>query len=222
MLDRNTIIDISIPLKEGMPAWPNGKKLKIGKEMDMEKGDRSNDSFLECNVHTGTHIDAPRHFLKNGKTMEQIPLDVLIGPATVAHFPNTDAITAQDLDDLNLSNNIERLLLKTRNAEFWEKDEKKFREDFVALLPDAAQWISDHNIKLVGIDYLSIEPYRNEGFSTHHILLKADVVIVEGLNLASVEPGTYELVCMPLSIPNIEASPARAILQPPPSSNDQF
>lgn len=213
MTNRDALIDISLPLREGIPTWPNSKGIRLSKTLELTNGDESNVSFLECDVHTGTHIDAPRHFLENGKTVEQIPLDTLIGPTTVADLPNTDAISAQDLDDLKLPKTIERLLLKTKNSALWEQGGSAFHEDFVGLLPDGAQWIADRGIRLVGIDYLSIEPYRNDGFSTHHILLNKEVVILEGLNLSAAKPGEYELYCLPLRLVGAEGTPARAILQ---------
>ena len=204
------IIDISVPLRSDMPVWPDSSGFRLYRTQCLESGDESNVSRLDCDVHAGTHVDAPWHFLENGTTVEQLPLDTLIGPAIVAYLPHVDAITAGDLAALSLPDDTARLLLKTRNSTLWER-KQSFDTDYVGLTTDAAKWIVGRGIGLVGIDYLSIGKYY-DGTETHQILLGAEVVIVEGVNLAAVEPGQYELICLPLKIIGAEGAPARAVL----------
>ena len=205
------IIDITVPLTTRMPVWPGHKGIRVTPTMRLEDGDSSNVSRLDLNLHTGTHVDAPRHFLQNGTTVEQLPLGVLIGPSYVAHLPDAADVTPRNLTDLNLPSGIERLLLRTRNSELWAAKTTEFREDFVALTREAAQWIVDRKISLIGVDYLSVQRY-NDDSQTHQILLGADTVVLEGLNLSNVETGFYELICLPLKLVGAEAAPARAIL----------
>lgn len=178
----------------------------------MDKGDPYNLSRLDFNLHTGTHVDAPLHFLQNGTTVEKLPLDVFVGPCYVAHLPDTADITVDELVDLNLSSGIERLLLRTRNSELWATNTTEFKKDFVALTHDAAQWIVDKGIKLIGVDYLSVQRYHDDA-RTHQILLGADVIALEGLNLSGIKPGFYELICLPLKLVGAEGAPARAVLR---------
>ena len=206
------IIDITVPLTTEMPVWPGSKGVKITPTMQMDEGDSYNASRLDCDLHTGTHVDAPRHFLQNGSTVEQLPLDVLVGPSYVAHLPDAADITPRNLTDLNLPSGIKRLLLRTRNSELWAAGTIEFREDFAALTHEAAQWIVDKGIKLIGVDYLSVQRYSDDS-RTHQILLGADTVVLEGLNLSNVKAGFYELICLPLRIVGAEAAPARAILR---------
>ena len=212
------IIDITVPLTTEMPVWPGSKGVKITPTMQMDEGDSYNASRLDCDLHTGTHVDAPRHFLQNGSTVEQLPLDVLVGPSYVAHLPDAADITPRNLTDLNLPSGIKRLLLRTRNSELWAAGTIEFREDFAALTHEAAQWIVDEGIKLIGVDYLSVQRYSDDS-RTHQILLGADTVVLEGLNLSNVKAGFYELICLPLKLLGTEAAPARAILRLIPEVN---
>lgn len=172
-----------------------------------------NDSNLVMNVHTGTHIDAPAHFFANGASVEMVPLATLVGAAYVADLQTIDRITATDLEQLHLPPGVTRLLCKTRNSALWRRGESEFNPDFVALTADAAQWVVDRGIKLIGVDYLSVQRF-DAGPETHHILLEKSVVIVEGLNLAEVTPGWYTLICLPLKLIGVEGAPVRAILFP--------
>lgn len=180
----------------------------------MERGDAVNDSTLVCGVHTGTHVDAPLHFLADGADVTHLSLDVLIGPAIVAALPAVEAITAHDLEALDLPVDTQRLLLRTRNSEGWQRGDRIFRTNFVALTTDAAHWIVARGIRLIGVDYLSVQRFRDNP-QTHIALLEAEIVIVEGLNLAQIEPGNYELICLPLKLAGAEGSPARAVLKNP-------
>jgi arylformamidase len=160
----------------------------------------------------GTHVDAPRHFLETGSTVEQLPLEVMVGPSFVAYLPEVEGITAGVLADLNLPFGTKRLLLRTRNSELWAAETTEFRKDYVALTDEAAQWLVAQGISLIGVDYLSVQRY-GDGPLTHQILLNAGIVILEGLNLADVEPGPYELICLPLKLVDAEGAPARVVLR---------
>ena len=211
MLSR--IIDISIPLDSDMPVWPGSEGFQLSQTMSMETGDEANVSLLRSDVHVGTHIDAPWHMLNNGQTVEDILLDKLIGPAILVHFSNQTTITPSDLESLNMPEDTRRLLLRTRNSRLWAEGIKQFREDYTALTADAAQWVVDRGIHTVGIDYLSVQLYRDDK-RTHEILLGAGVAIIECLNLSGVEAGRYELICLPIYLLGCDGAPARAVLRP--------
>jgi arylformamidase len=177
----------------------------------MESGDQCNISRLDCDIHVGTHIDAPFHFSTTGATVDKIPLEKLVGPAVVVHFPDSKVIIVDDLESVVLPEEVSRILFRTKNSDLWEKGITEFRQDYVALTSDAASWIVDKGFCLVGIDYLSIQRYGDDS-TTHKILLDNGVIILEGLSLANIEPGTYELVCLPLKLNGAEGAPARAVL----------
>lgn len=206
------IIDISVPLSSNMPIWPDSPGICLHWHKRLDAGDECNNTRLDCDTHVGTHVDAPSHFLVNGATVEQLSLEVLIGTAIVSYLPKVSAIAASDLEDLTLPSGIERLLLRTRNSELWEAGVAEFRKDYVALTADAAQWVVDHNISLIGVDYLSVQRYGDSAL-THQVLLESGVVILEGLNLADIKPGGYELICLPIRLVGAEGAPARAVLR---------
>jgi len=205
------IIDISVPLQSGIPVWPGSTGFRLFQTMRMDAGEVANVSQLETDVHIGTHVDAPWHFVSGGKTVEQLSLEVLIGTAVVAHLPQINAVTPEDLEALALPPNTQRLLLRTRNSQLWANKVSEFQTDFVALTADAAQWVVNQGIQLIGVDYLSVQRYYDSPL-THEILLGAGVVIVEGLNLTDVTPGLYDLVCLPLKLVGSDGAPARAVL----------
>jgi arylformamidase len=157
-------------------------------------------------------VDAPRHFLEAGITVEQLSLEVLVGPATVAYVSEVSRVTPSELDELALPSNTERLLLRTSNSDFWAAGISAFRKDYVALTPEAARWVVNKGIRLVGVDYLSVGSFEG-GVITHKILLEAGVIVVEGLNLGEVQPGNYELICLPVCLAGAEGAPARALLR---------
>jgi arylformamidase len=179
----------------------------------MEEGAACNVTQISACLHAGTHVDAPYHFLGGeAQTVEQIPLGLLTGRAYVLHLPDeVDLITAKVLEGANVPPRTRRLLFKTRNSALWNEGATPFREDFVAISPDGAQFIVEHGIRLVGVDYLSVAPFANPE-QTHQILLRAGVVVVEGLNLSQVTQGRYALYCLPLKIAGADGAPARAIL----------
>ena len=207
-----TVYDISLPIHNEMTVWPGDPGVQVGRTLRLEDGDSANVSQIQMGAHTGTHVDAPFHFLPDGPPVDTLPLDVLTGPAVVCHLPDVTAIDSADLEALNLPANARRLLFKTRNSDLWARDERAFREDFVALTPDAARWIVARGIRLVGVDYLSVQRFHDEKPTTHVTLLQAGVIVIEGLNLAAVPPGTYDLFCLPLKLAGADGAPARAIL----------
>ncbi|MBE9507205.1 MAG: cyclase family protein [Chloroflexi bacterium] len=206
-------IDISVALHPDIPRWPGTPGFRLEWFKRLEAGDGCNNSRLDIDVHVGTHVDAPLHFVRKGKTVEQLALDVLIGPAQVVYLPDVTSVTAAVLSALTLPSDTTRLLLRTRNSAWWATGVQAFQPDFVALTEDAARWVVEHKIHLIGVDYLSVQRYQ-DGPAVHQILLGAEVVVVEGLNLAGVEPGQYELICLPLKIVGAEGAPARAVLVP--------
>jgi arylformamidase len=205
------IYDITLPISPSLPVWPGDPPVSLPRVAKMEEGEICNLTRLEISAHTGTHVDAPFHFLPEGSTVESLDLQVLIGPALVVHLPDVSLITAADLEDAAIPQGTRRLLLKTRNSEQWAQNPTAFNPNYVAIAPDAAEWLVARGIRLVGVDYLSVAPFE-EVEPTHKILLAAEVIIVEGLNLAAVPPGAYTLYCLPLKIPAADGAPARAVL----------
>lgn len=207
------LIDISVPLSPELPVWTGENKLAITHKASMPKGDFANVTHLAMGSHTGTHIDAPRHFVDGGKTTLEIPLEKLVGPCQVVDFQGFEKIMAADLQAKFAEQKpAEKLLFKTDNSRLWDNPKHEFYLDFCALTNDAAQWCVDHGVHLVGIDYLSIQLYHDP-FDTHVTLLSNEVVIVENLDLREVEAGEYRLICLPLKIEGVEGTLARAVLE---------
>jgi arylformamidase len=182
--------------------------------LNTNRGDIANVSRLELGAHTATHIDAPRHFVPGRKGVDQLDLEVLIGPAFVAEFSADRELTAGDLEAQNIPSGTRRLLCKTKNSQLWRSAEHKFDRDFIGLDASAASWLVERGFRLIGVDYLGVERYEmvNQGAPAHHILLSADMVILEGLDLSEVAPGMYQLICLPIKIKNGDGAPSRAIL----------
>lgn len=176
----------------------------------LARGDSANVSALSLGSHTGTHVDAPYHFLDGAPGVETLPLDALVGPSRVVQYEGRSHISAADLDRADISTGTERLLFKTPNGRFW--DDADFHTDFIGLAGDAAHWLVARGVRLVGIDYLSIEQFRSPTHEVHRTLLEAGVVILEGLDLRSVPPGDYFLVCAPLKVVAADGAPARVFL----------
>jgi arylformamidase len=207
-----SIHDISLSISPDMPVWPGDPAVELELIASMDQGAHANVSRLSVSVHTGTHVDAPHHFLNDGRTVEGLPLDLLTGPCYVAQIPDDmDDINADVLDGIPIPAETIRLLFGTRNSHLWAKGDNKFHKDFVGVTEDGAQWLVTRGIKLVGVDYLSIAPY-GESVPTHTVLLKAGVVVVEGLNLSKVPRGFYDLYCLPLKLKGSDGAPARAVL----------
>lgn len=206
------MIDISVPVHPLLPVWPGEPQPRIEHKMKISEGADANVTHVAFGSHTGTHIDAPLHFVDGGKTTIEIPLEKLVGTCQVVDCRGKSKITAADLDSLELMPGVLKVLFKTDNSQLWDDFGHPFYEDFCALTADAAQWVVDRGIHLVGIDYLSIQLYH-DSFETHVILLSAETVIVETLDLRQVEPGIYRLVCLPLKTAGVEGTPARAVLE---------
>ena len=206
------IYDISLPVSPDMPVWPGDPNVKLERVAKIEAGDGYNLTRLDLSVHNGTHVDAPYHFLGGETaTVDQLSLKILSGRVYVLHLPDCDLITAEKLENAEIPPRTRRLLFKTRNSNYWTQKQNGFHTDFVALNSDAAQWLVNHGVKLVGIDYLSIAPF-NDGYPTHEILLKAGVVIVEGLDLSMIAQWRYTIHCLPLKLAGSDGAPARVIL----------
>ena len=207
-----TIYDISLTISPTLPTWPGDPGIELEQVESMDKGANANVTRMNMGVHTGTHVDAPHHFLNDGRTVEQLPLDVLTGPCYVLQLPDgVEAITSEVLRRSEITPDMKRILFGTRNSHLWAKGETQFQTDYIAITEDGAEWLVEHGVQLVGVDYLSVAPYE-ESAPTHEILLKAGVVVVEGLNLSKVMRGFYELYCLPLKIAGSDGAPARAIL----------
>lgn len=200
-------IDVTIPMRHGMTAWPGDTPFAMRAESRIGVGDECNVSKLTMSTHTGTHVDAPWHFEDDGKKLDEIDTSLFFGEARVLEIPDADVITADALGDAPLPR---RLLLKTRNSRI--PLDAPFEEDFVALAPDAAQRLVDEGVQLVGVDYYSVAPYQQPGQPTHHILLQNDVLIVEGLVLKAIEPGQYQFVVLPLALVVADGAPCRAFI----------
>lgn len=204
------IHDISLTLSESIPTWSGDLSAKFERILEIEKGGVANVTAINMSAHAGTHVDAPIHFLKEGYGVEKLSLNVLIGECRVIEVNAETVIRRADLEGVDLGS-AERLLIKTKNSKQWEQGATEFIEDFVGLDDSAAKYLVETGVKLVGIDYLSIAPL-NDIVPTHQTLLKAEVIILEGINLTDIQPGGYTLYCLPLKIAGSDGAPARAIL----------
>jgi arylformamidase len=204
-------IDVSVPIRDGMVRWPDNPPIRLSRTKDLARGDHVTVSELSLGVHSGTHVDAPVHFIQTGKGIDEVPVDSLIGRARVLGIRDPRAIGADELRAAEPRPG-ERLLFRTRNSERgWI--EKPFLEDYVYLSLEGARYLTSRGVRTVGIDYLSIAGMA-EGAATHRALLEADVTIVEGLDLSAASPGVYELLCLPLRIAGADGAPARVLLRP--------
>ncbi len=206
------IYDVSLAIHPALVTWPGDPGISLERTSKIEEGADANVSQIQMGVHTGTHVDAPFHFVAGGNTIESLALDVLVGPAQVVQIPASETvIDAGVLERAGIEPGTKRLLFKTSNAEHWQREPERFKEDFVAISAGGADWLVDHGVRLVGIDYLSVAPF-DAGVPTHVTLLKAGVIALEGLDLSQVQPGTYELYCLPLKLKGSDGAPARTIL----------
>lgn len=205
--------DISIPLKDGMVCWPGDEAPKIEQVTFMERGDMCNVTRLNMSAHTATHMDAPRHFINSGHGIDLTAVDALIGPARVVEILDPVALRRGELEGLSPKAG-ERLLFKTRNStEAWSKAE--FDKDFVYIADEGARYLVECGVRTVGVDYLSIGGFYHDTVETHVTILGAGIAVIEGLDLSLVEPGEYELICLPLKIAGADGAPARAVLRRP-------
>ena len=204
------IFDISVPVRSGGVVYPGNPEIDIELQQSISKGAGANVSRISFGSHTGTHIDAAKHFFDDGHTVDQLSLNRLVGPAILIEMDDSvTSVAAEDLRKHNLTGHT-RVLIRTRNSRLML--EPKFLPDYTFLAPDGADYLVSLGIDLVGVDYLSIEQFHSGHHRTHRALLGNDVVIVEGLQLSEPEPGEYEIICLPLRLEGLDGSPARAIL----------
>lgn len=207
------LYDLSIPIHEGMTLWPSDPPLSMKLAKSMARGDRSNVTRLEFGAHTGTHMDAPFHFVRDGYGIDRIPLETLIGSCRVFDLTNVPGhIDRPALERCDLRG-VTRALFKTRNSARWARVEHDFDKTFIAIVLDGAQYLVEVGVKLVGVDYLSVEPYGSKDHPVHLTLLPANVVIIEGLNLSAVPAGDYELIALPMKLKDCDGAPTRVVLR---------
>ena len=206
------IYDVSMPLRTGGLVYPNNPPISITSVSAIARGDTANVSRLDFGSHTGTHVDAPLHFIEGGAGVDELRLDVLMGRARLIAFG--DEVLAIGEDELRRHDlsGVTRVLLRTRNSAWLASGSTEFHRDFTHLAPDGAAYLVSLGVRLVGVDYLSVEQFRSPHHKTHRTLLENGVVIVEGLVLGEPEPGDYDLRCLPLLLAGLDGAPARAVL----------
>lgn len=205
-------IDITLPLRNGMVRWPSDEPLRVERTHGLERGDGYNLSRVSMSLHAGTHVDAPLHFLPGGSGIDDMPLAATVGPARVIEIRDTAAIGPEELEEHGIRAG-ERILFKTANSER-ARGTDAFLEDYVHLTLPAARHLAERRVLAVGVDYLSVGPFAEGAQEVHVALLEAGIWIIEGLDLSGVEPGDYELICLPLRFERGDGAPARAILRP--------
>jgi arylformamidase len=203
------IYDVSVAITPTMPVYPGDPAVDVERTLEIAKGDVANVTRLKLGAHTGTHVDAPAHFIEGGMTVDQIPLNLLIGRARVLEV-SAAVITEEVLDEFDFTDDA-RVLFKTRNSYLW--NEKSFVTEFVYLTKGAAEHLVENGIKVVGIDYLSVEKYNFTSPDAHRTLLGNGTIIIEGLDLREVEAGDYEMICLPMKIEGGDGAPARVVLR---------
>jgi arylformamidase len=204
------IYDVSVGISPQMPVWPGDPAVQLERVESIASGDNANVSRLACGVHTGTHVDAPLHFIDGAAPIESLSLKLLTGRAYVVNLPSARVIDEGTLEAAGLPPRTRRVLFRTRNSELWA-NEKTFQTSFVAVDASGARWLVKKGVQLIGVDYLSVAPY-GQSKETHRILLEAGVVVIEGLDLSRVTQGRYSLYCLPLKLMGSDGSPARVIL----------
>ncbi|MDP4179901.1 MAG: cyclase family protein [Bacillota bacterium] len=203
------IIDVSRKIKIGMTVWPGDSGISIGRNSSIKEGDVCNVSFINMGLHSGTHIDAPMHYIDDSLDISRLDLSRYIGYASVFELDVKECITADHIRDLPLKEN-DIVFFKTRNSEIPESEE--FQKDFVYLDKTAAELLLEKGVKTIGVDYLSIDSFYSTGFHSHYLLLSNNIGVIEGLNLKEVSAGKYFFSCLPLNIEGVDGSPARAVL----------
>lgn len=204
------LIDVSVPLDANLPNYPGNTPFSLEPIKRLARGDSSNVSSLHMSVHAGTHVDAPRHFFDQGSGADAIPLEMLFGRTRVIQVSSRKGIGAEELSGIDLSEDV-RVLIKTANSRLWGTPE--FHQDYLGLTEGGARHVIDRGIKVLGVDYLSVEEFKKPGAPAHHVLLGGGTIVIEGLNLRDVEPGIYEMFCLPLRIVGADGAPARVILR---------
>ena len=208
---QNAWIDVTVPLRTGMVRWPGNPPVQVRRLLDLNRGDDCTLTALSLGVHSGTHMDAPLHFLRTGLGIDAMPVSAGVGRARVIAITDPALITVEELRR-HRGRRGERIVFKTRNSpRCWKTD--RFLKDFVSLSEAAARWLVARRVRTVGIDYLSIAGYESDTAAIHTILLRAGIWIIEGLNLSRVRPGSYDMLCLPLKIAGGDGAPARALLK---------
>jgi arylformamidase len=206
------IIDISIPLSEKTPVWEGEKGISVHRVAKIEEGSDFNVSRIELGLHAGTHIDAPFHVFEKGNTVDQIPLDTLVGSVQVVEIPDGISVIDKNcLMNLNFQDGIDRILFKTSNSIYWEEDPFSFNKEYVAINSEGAKYLADMDLRLIGVDYFSVSPY-DDLKQPHLILLARRIVLLENIDLRHVVPGVYKLICLPMKIIGTDGALVRAIL----------
>ena len=209
---RPTIYDISLPIRNGGLVYPGNPAISITAQQAISQGAGANVSRLDFGSHTGTHVDAPKHFFDDGGGVDALSLDILMGPARLLAFADSVlSIGEAELSAYDLSG-VTRVLLKTRNSSWLASGSTEFHPDYTYVAPDGAEYLASLGVKLVGVDYLSVEQFHSGHHKTHRTLLEREIIIVEGLLLSDVPAGNYELRCLPILFPGLDGAPARAVL----------
>ncbi|HTJ21027.1 MAG TPA: cyclase family protein [Gemmatimonadaceae bacterium] len=205
-----TFYDVSLPIENGGLVYPGNPEIRITPQQEIAKGGSSNVSSLAFGSHTGTHVDAPKHMIDDGMTIDQLALDVLMGPAMLVAVPDNVMAVGEEQLRLHELKGHSRILIKTRNSGFIR--DREFVRDYTYLAPDGARYLASLGVKLVGVDYFSIEQFHSGHHATHLTLLERGIVIVEGLDLSAPPMGPYELRVLPLRLQGLDGAPARAVL----------
>jgi arylformamidase len=204
------LIDVTVPLDASLPTYPGNTPFTLEAVKRIARGDSSNVSTLHMSAHTGTHVDAPRHYFDEAPGADALPLEMLLGRTRVIEMSARSGIGAEQLAGLDLSDDI-RILFKTSNSRLWGSPD--FRTDYVGVTASGAQHLIAHGIRVVGVDYLTVEEFKKPGAPAHHVLLAGGTIIIEGLNLRDVDPGIYDMLCLPLRVVGADGAPARVLLR---------
>ena len=205
------LVDVSVLLAPGLATYPGNPEFEMTAVKRIASGDSSNNSRLVMGTHTGTHVDAPKHFFDDKPGVDTLPLELLVGRARVLDLPHRGGITAEHLAGAGLREDI-RVLMRTPNSALWNSNDG-FHKEYTYVSEEAARFLVDQGVKVVGVDYLSVEQFKKPGAPAHHVLLGSGVIIIEGLNLSEVEAGQYEMYCLPLRLAGADGAPARVVLK---------
>lgn len=204
------LIDITVPIDAHLPVYPGNTPFTLEPIKRIAQGGSSNVSTLHMSAHTGTHVDAPVHFIENAAGADALPLELLCGRTRVIEIRSRRGIGPEDLSGFDLSEDI-RVLLKTPNSQLWGSAD--FHPEYTGVTEAGARHLVDRGVKVLGIDYLSVEEFKKPGAPAHHVLLGSGTIVIEGLNLRDVEPGRYEMFCLPLRVVGADGAPARVVLR---------
>ena len=204
------LIDVSVPLDANLHTYPGNAPFSLEATKRIARGESSNVSTIHMSAHAGTHVDAPRHFFEGAPGADALPLEMLIGRARVIEVTSRKGIGPHDLSDVDLSEDV-RVLIKTHNSRFWGSPE--FHKEYLGVTEAGAKHLIEHGIKVIGVDYLSIEEFKKAGAPAHHVLLGGGTIVIAGLNLRDVDPGVYEMFCLPLRVVGADGAPARVVLR---------